>query len=111
MAAHLKPRSSVIPRAMDSGFLSRDAVESSVESDLTREVFPLSTCPKTPTFTFRTFSGERSGGKLAMFPSRVFPSAGFGLWEQSAIRLIYSDTSIVRNSAGVDYIYEIPKTI
>ena len=66
MTAHLKPRSSVIPRAMDSGFLSRDAVESNVESDLTREVFPLSTCPKTPTFTFSTFSGERSGGKLAM---------------------------------------------
>ena len=42
----LKPRSSVIPRCCDCGFLSRAAVESEVLRALTSDVLPLSTWPE-----------------------------------------------------------------
>jgi hypothetical protein len=50
-----KPRSSVIPRSRLSFDLSKAAVESIVESVLTKEVLPESTWPRTPTFTFSIF--------------------------------------------------------
>ena len=45
----LKPRSSVMPRAFDSGALSSAAVDSVVDSALTSDVLPLSTWPMMPT--------------------------------------------------------------
>lgn len=48
-----KPRSSVIPLSRDCGFLSKAAVEAVLLSALASEVFPLSTCPSTPTLKFK----------------------------------------------------------
>lgn len=47
-----KPRSSVIPLSRDCGFLSKAAVEAVLLSALASDVFPLSTCPSTPTLKF-----------------------------------------------------------
>lgn len=47
-----KPRSSVMPRSRDCGFLSNAAVEAVLLSALASDVFPLSTCPSTPTLKF-----------------------------------------------------------
>lgn len=47
-----KPRSSVIPLSRDCGFLSKAAVDAVLLSALASEVFPLSTCPSTPTLKF-----------------------------------------------------------
>jgi hypothetical protein len=47
------PRSNVIPRCCDWGFLSKAAVDSDVDKALTNEVLPLSTWPKIPMFTFK----------------------------------------------------------
>lgn len=47
-----KPRSSVIPLSRDWGFLSKAAVDAVLLSALASEVFPLSTCPSTPTLKF-----------------------------------------------------------
>mmetsp|Transcript_10918 Transcript_10918/g.32592 ORF Transcript_10918/g.32592 Transcript_10918/m.32592 type:complete len:334 (+) Transcript_10918:1136-2137(+) len=60
----LKPRSSVMPRAWDCGALSREAVESVVESALTSDVLPLSTCPMMPMLMF---SGNFSASASACF--------------------------------------------
>ena len=48
-----KPRSRVIPRCCDCGFLSNAAVDSDVERERTRDVLPASTWPKMPTFILR----------------------------------------------------------
>lgn len=48
----LKPRSSVIPRSLDCGFLSKAAVDAVLLSARAKDVFPLSTCPSTPTLKF-----------------------------------------------------------
>lgn len=47
-----KPRSSVIPLSRDCGFLSKAAVDAVLLSALASDVFPLSTCPSTPTLKF-----------------------------------------------------------
>lgn len=47
-----KPRSSVIPLSRDWGFLSKAAVDAVLLSALASDVFPLSTCPSTPTLKF-----------------------------------------------------------
>eukprot|EP00954_Amorphochlora_amoebiformis_P017423 1319087-Amorphochlora_amoeboformis.AAC.1 len=50
-----------------SGCLSNAAVDNSVDRAFTRLVFPLSTCPKTPTFTLRILlTGTLSGCDAAM---------------------------------------------
>jgi len=49
-----KPRSSVIPRSLLCGFLSKHAVLATVLSAFARLVFPLSTWPSTPTLKFKT---------------------------------------------------------
>jgi hypothetical protein len=49
--------------------LSRAAVDKSVDKVLTKEVFPESTCPRTPTLTFRTSS---AGGGEEEFPLSSF---------------------------------------
>lgn len=46
------PRSRVMPRALLCGCLSKAAVDSSVLKARTSDVFPESTCPNIPTFTF-----------------------------------------------------------
>lgn len=48
----LKPRSSVMPRSLDWGFLSKAAVDAVLLSARARDVFPLSTWPRTPTLKF-----------------------------------------------------------
>ncbi len=53
----LKPRSSVMPRSLDCGFLSKAAVEAVLLSARARDVFPLSTWPRTPTLKFRVLGG------------------------------------------------------
>ena len=53
-----KPRSSVMPRSFDYGFLSIDAVEVTVLSARQSEVFPESMCPKTPTLMFSSLAGS-----------------------------------------------------
>jgi hypothetical protein len=45
--------------------LSKAAVESKVDNVLTRDVFPESTWPKIPTFTFKTSSGVGVGAFTA----------------------------------------------
>jgi len=55
----LNPRSSVIPRCLDCDDLSKDAVDKRVDKVLTKDVFPESTCPKTPMFIFSIRSGLR----------------------------------------------------
>ena len=46
------PKSSVIPRSLLCGFLSKQAVELMVLNCLARLVFPLSTCPRSPMLKF-----------------------------------------------------------
>mmetsp|Transcript_8449 Transcript_8449/g.26407 ORF Transcript_8449/g.26407 Transcript_8449/m.26407 type:complete len:373 (+) Transcript_8449:825-1943(+) len=75
-----KPRSSVMPRAFDSGALSSDAVESVVDSAFTTDVLPLSTWPITPTLRLsgKTGSGLSfffGGGAAAAMASRGRRSA------------------------------------
>lgn len=53
-----KPRSSVIPLSRDWGFLSKAAVDAVLLSALASEVFPLSTCPSTPTLKFNVLMGS-----------------------------------------------------
>ena len=55
-----KPRSSVIPRSLDWGFLSKPAVEAIVERALQREVFPESMWPSTPMLMFSNLEGSTS---------------------------------------------------
>ena len=57
------PKSSVIPRSLDYGFLSNPAVEAMVLSALHKEVFPESMWPKTPRFTLRMREGLASSGE------------------------------------------------
>lgn len=52
-----KPRSRVIPRSRDCGFLSKAAVDAVLLSALANDVFPLSTWPRTPTLKFRVLMG------------------------------------------------------
>lgn len=52
------PRSRVIPLSCDWGFLSRLAVDVTSLSILQMEVFPESTCPKTPTLIFKHLMGR-----------------------------------------------------
>lgn len=52
-----KPRSRVIPRSLDWGLLSREAVEATWVSTRQMEVLPESTCPSTPTLMFRQSGG------------------------------------------------------
>mmetsp|Transcript_42690 Transcript_42690/g.71239 ORF Transcript_42690/g.71239 Transcript_42690/m.71239 type:complete len:370 (+) Transcript_42690:70-1179(+) len=51
------PKSSVIPRSALCGCLSSEAVDSIVLSARARLVFPLSTCPRMPTFTLKVDGG------------------------------------------------------
>ena len=53
-----KPRSSVIPRSLDYGLLSRLAVDVTVLSALHREVLPESIWPSTPMLMFRILAGS-----------------------------------------------------
>ena len=53
-----KPRSSVIPRSLLCGCLSKHAVEPMVESARERLVFPESTWPRMPTLMFSVFAGD-----------------------------------------------------
>lgn len=48
----LNPRSNVIPRSTDCGFLSKAAVLAMELSARASVVFPLSTCPRRPTLKF-----------------------------------------------------------
>lgn len=50
-----KPRSRVMPRSFDYGFLSKPAVEAMVLKALHSEVLPESMWPRTPMFMFRIF--------------------------------------------------------
>lgn len=52
-----KPRSRVIPLSWDWGFLSRLAVDVTSLRILQRDVFPESTCPKTPILILRHLAG------------------------------------------------------
>lgn len=51
------PRSKVMPRSWDCGFLSRLAVDVTSLRIRQRDVFPESTCPKTPTLMLRHLLG------------------------------------------------------
>ena len=62
-----KPRSSVIPRAYDCGFLSNPAVDAIVDRALHREVFPESICPRIPRLMLRILAGfDKSADELSI---------------------------------------------
>ena len=61
-----KPRSSVMPRSLDCGLLSMDAVEATVESARVRDVLPESTCPSTPTLMFSVLPRPHGRGAAVM---------------------------------------------
>lgn len=60
-----KPRSSVMPLSRDCGFLSKAAVEAVLLSALASDVFPLSTCPSTPTLKFRVLVRLSAGSDIS----------------------------------------------
>ena len=62
------PRSSVIPRSLLCGCLSKHAVEPTVDSARERLVFPESTWPRMPTLMFSVFAGD--GLSLSAIPGR-----------------------------------------
>jgi hypothetical protein len=51
------PKSRVMPRSLDYGFLSKPAVDAMVLRALHREVLPESIWPSTPRFTFKIRDG------------------------------------------------------
>lgn len=61
-----------MPRWRDWEDLSREAVERSVDRVFTRDVFPLSTWPKTPTFRFRIRLGSIDFRVLAETVCAIF---------------------------------------
>lgn len=60
-----KPRSSVMPLSRDCGFLSKAAVEAVLLRDLASDVFPLSTCPSTPTLKFSVLTRLSAGWDIS----------------------------------------------
>lgn len=67
-----KPKSRVIPRSCDCGFLSRLAVDATVVSIRQIEVFPESTCPRIPTLIFIQPVGWMVCSSSAVISSRSF---------------------------------------